>query len=45
VPVTITWGERDRLLLPRQAWRAAREIPLARIVALRLRPPADVRRS
>jgi pimeloyl-ACP methyl ester carboxylesterase len=35
VPVTIAWGEKDRLLLPRQARRAARLIPGARIVSLR----------
>ena len=34
VPVTIAWGEKDRLLLPRQAARAARAIPSARIVTL-----------
>jgi pimeloyl-ACP methyl ester carboxylesterase len=34
VPVTIAWGDHDRLLRPRQAWRAARAIPIARIVAL-----------
>jgi pimeloyl-ACP methyl ester carboxylesterase len=32
VPVTIVWGTRDRLLLPRQALRAAREIPGAELV-------------
>ena len=35
VPVTVAWGEHDRLLLPRQARRAAAEIPKARIVTLR----------
>jgi len=35
VPVTIAWGEKDRLLLPRQARDAARLIPRARIVILR----------
>ena len=35
VPVTIAWGEKDRLLLPRQARRAARLIRGARIVMLR----------
>ncbi len=35
VPVTIAWGQRDRLLLPRQAARAARQIPAARMVTLR----------
>jgi pimeloyl-ACP methyl ester carboxylesterase len=34
VPVTIAWGEKDRLLLPRQAPRAARMIPNARLVTL-----------
>jgi pimeloyl-ACP methyl ester carboxylesterase len=34
VPVTIGWGRRDRLLPPRQARRAQREIPRARIVML-----------
>jgi pimeloyl-ACP methyl ester carboxylesterase len=32
VPVTIAWGKRDRLLLPRQAPRAARRVPRARMV-------------
>ena len=35
VPVTIAWGEHDHLLLPRQAPRAARAIPTARLVLLR----------
>ena len=35
VPVTIAWGEKDRLLLPRQANRAARAIPSARVIMLR----------
>ena len=35
VPVTIAWGEKDRVLLPRQARHAARLIPRARIVILR----------
>jgi pimeloyl-ACP methyl ester carboxylesterase len=35
VPVTIAWGEHDRLLLPRQARRAHRKIPAARKVTLR----------
>jgi pimeloyl-ACP methyl ester carboxylesterase len=35
VPVTIAWGEHDRLLLPRQAARAQRAIPSARVVTLR----------
>ncbi len=34
VPVTISWGERDRVLAPRQLWRAAAAIPQARIVPL-----------
>ena len=34
VPVTVIWGTRDRLLLPRQARRAQRLIPHARIVRL-----------
>jgi pimeloyl-ACP methyl ester carboxylesterase len=34
VPVTIVWGDRDRLLLPRQAPRAVRAIPGARLVEL-----------
>jgi pimeloyl-ACP methyl ester carboxylesterase len=34
VPVTVAWGEKDRVLFPRQAARAAREIPSARIVML-----------
>jgi pimeloyl-ACP methyl ester carboxylesterase len=34
VPVTIAWGEKDRLLLPRQAPRAARQVPGARMVIL-----------
>jgi pimeloyl-ACP methyl ester carboxylesterase len=32
VPVTLVWGTRDRLLLPGQAKRAAREIPGAELV-------------
>ncbi len=35
VPVTIAWGEHDRLLLARQAHRAALAIPAARLVTLR----------
>jgi pimeloyl-ACP methyl ester carboxylesterase len=35
VPATIAWGEHDRLLLPRQAARAARSIPGARSITLR----------
>ena len=34
VPVTIAWGTKDRLLLPRQGRRAARRIPRARLVTL-----------
>jgi pimeloyl-ACP methyl ester carboxylesterase len=34
VPVTIAWGERDRLLLPRQARRAFHQIPRARVLTL-----------
>jgi pimeloyl-ACP methyl ester carboxylesterase len=34
VPVTIAWGSKDRLLLPRQARRAARAIPRARVLML-----------
>jgi pimeloyl-ACP methyl ester carboxylesterase len=34
VPVTIAWGEHDRLLLPRQALRAVRAIPTAKLVVL-----------
>jgi pimeloyl-ACP methyl ester carboxylesterase len=35
VPVTIAWGEHDRLLLPHQAERARAMIPQARILVLR----------
>jgi pimeloyl-ACP methyl ester carboxylesterase len=35
VPVTVAWGTRDALLLPRQAARARRMLPWARHVALR----------
>jgi pimeloyl-ACP methyl ester carboxylesterase len=35
VPVTIAWGEHDRLLLPRQSSRAQRAIPSSRTVTLR----------
>ena len=35
VPITIAWGEHDHLLLPRQARRAQRAIPPARMVTLR----------
>jgi pimeloyl-ACP methyl ester carboxylesterase len=34
VPVTISWGDRDRVLPPRQVWSAARAIPRARFVPL-----------
>jgi pimeloyl-ACP methyl ester carboxylesterase len=34
VPVTIGWGAKDRLLLPRQGRRAVRMIPGARLVTL-----------
>ena len=34
VPVTIAWGEKDHLLLPRQAARAARQIPAAQSITL-----------
>jgi pimeloyl-ACP methyl ester carboxylesterase len=34
VPVTIAWGEKDRLLLPRQAHRAAAELPGARVIRM-----------
>ena len=34
VPVTIAWGTKDRLLLPRQGRRAVRMIPGARLVML-----------
>ena len=34
VPTTIAWGTRDRILLPRQAKRAAEQLPGARHVAL-----------
>ena len=33
-PVTISWGDRDRVLPRRQLWRAAAAIPQARIVPL-----------
>jgi pimeloyl-ACP methyl ester carboxylesterase len=35
VPVTIAWGNKDRLLLPRQVRRAGRAIPRSRLVSLR----------
>ncbi|THA23409.1 alpha/beta fold hydrolase [Streptomyces sp. RKND-216] len=34
VPVTLAWGDRDRLLLPRQGVRAKKTIPGARLVRL-----------
>ena len=34
VPVTVAWGSKDRVLLPRQARRAARAIPRARVMRL-----------
>ncbi|MFD5495465.1 alpha/beta fold hydrolase [Streptomyces sp. NPDC001812] len=34
VPVTVAWGARDRLLIPRQGVRAKRVIPRARLVRL-----------
>lgn len=34
VPTLIAWGEKDRVLLPRQAARAARAIPSARMLTL-----------
>jgi pimeloyl-ACP methyl ester carboxylesterase len=34
VPVTVAWGREDRLFLPRQARRAARAIPRARVSLL-----------
>ena len=33
-PVTVAWGSKDRLLLPRQARRAARALPRARVLML-----------
>lgn len=35
VPTTIAWGDRDRVLLPRQARRAAAALPRARVISLR----------
>lgn len=35
VPVTIAWGTRDLLLIPREGRRAARAVPGARHVPLR----------
>ncbi|MFG2319113.1 MULTISPECIES: alpha/beta fold hydrolase [Streptomyces] len=34
IPVTVAWGSRDRLLLPRQGVRAKRTVPRARLVRL-----------
>jgi len=34
VPVTIAWGQHDHLLLPRQARRAARALPEARVITM-----------
>jgi pimeloyl-ACP methyl ester carboxylesterase len=34
VPVTVAWGSKDRLLLPRQARRAAHVLPHARVLLL-----------
>ncbi|QGV81789.1 alpha/beta fold hydrolase [Streptomyces ficellus] len=34
LPVTVAWGTRDRLLLPRQGVRAKRAVPAARLVRL-----------
>jgi pimeloyl-ACP methyl ester carboxylesterase len=34
VPVTVAWGAKDRLLLPRQARRAARALPRSRVLLL-----------
>jgi pimeloyl-ACP methyl ester carboxylesterase len=34
IPVTVAWGDKDRLLLPRQGVRAKRVIPRARLVRL-----------
>lgn len=35
IPVTVAWGDKDRLLLPRQGVRAKKTIPGARLVRLR----------
>ena len=35
VPVTVAWGAKDRLLVPRQARRAAAAIPRARVLLLK----------
>jgi pimeloyl-ACP methyl ester carboxylesterase len=34
IPVTVAWGSKDRLLLPRQGVRAKHAIPRARLVRL-----------
>ena len=34
IPITVAWGTRDALLIPRQARRAQRMMPWARHVAL-----------
>ncbi|GAB2792336.1 alpha/beta fold hydrolase [Streptomyces chlorus] len=34
IPVTVAWGARDRLLIPRQGVRAKRTIPRARLIRL-----------
>lgn len=34
VPVTVAWGQRDRLLLPRQSARVSRLIPRAKVMTL-----------
>ena len=34
VPITVAWGDKDRVLPPRQAVRAARAIPSARMIGL-----------
>ena len=34
IPVTIGWGEKDRLLFPRQGRRAVEAIPSAKLVPL-----------
>ena len=34
LPITIAWGEKDRVLVPRQAGRAARLLPNARVITL-----------
>ena len=34
VPVTVGWGDKDRLLWPRQARRAARALPRARVLMM-----------